>query len=254
MPNGTEIETLVDLEDGYVIVQPDDVSISKVIERKTQAQSDAVLHDIVLHLWKIRATPTIRTKYPSDKPRDKHQRYYHALISRLTRPKSRTWGIETHDFDRKFLAWNSTNVHDKTAVITIADYGEAKAGAEYIYKRVKIQLGAKDSTRTVLFQPSKYLLKEDDIWALVVLVGEDGLTSALENNGMRLDRMFIENVLATIKQPFFLSKNGKHLFAVDYDGIKKAHGPLRRMTAKQALEFATVPQLEEAVEKISVSL
>jgi len=50
MPNGTEIETLVDLEDGYVIVQPDDVSISKVIERKTQAQSDAVLHDIVLFL------------------------------------------------------------------------------------------------------------------------------------------------------------------------------------------------------------
>jgi hypothetical protein len=168
MSDTRTIETLVDLEHDYVIVQTDDVRIEEVLERRTQGQSASELHDIVLQLWKIRATPTIRTKYPSDKPKDKQQRYYLSLNSRLTRPKNKTWAINTHDFDKKFVAWSTADDQHKSALIAIANYGEAKARVEYIYKRVKIQLGGDQRMRTVLFRPSKYVMKEGDIWSLIV--------------------------------------------------------------------------------------
>lgn len=248
------IESLVDLEDDYVIVQKKDVDLGEILERKSASQSAHELYDLVLVFWKIRATPAVRSKYPSDNVRDRRERYWHSLRNRLVHTKN-PWEIRTPNFESKYMHWvTSESPGEKLALIGIDHYGEAKARAEYIYKRVKIPLGSERKNQTLLFQPSKYLSNETDIWTLIVLVGEDAFATALEKNGWVLDRAFIERTMAEVKQPFFLSDNGKYLFAVNYDRIKVVHGPLKSLTALKALKYATVPQLEEAVEKISVTL
>jgi hypothetical protein len=119
--------------------------------------------------------------------------------------------------------------------------------AKYIYHTIKA-LGNRKAVN-VKFLPSTYLKDVDEIWTLIVVGGEKPFLKMLKEHGYFIDAPFIEALMEQCNTPFYVSANGKMMFPAAFDETEKNHGPLKRITAREALEFASVPVLEDMIEK-----
>lgn len=126
---------------------------------------------------------------------------------------------------------------------------DARTLIEELYNRVK---KTENEGNVVDFRSTRYLKTEDKVWTLKNLVGEKRFNEALIANGHVLDGRVVESLVAGIQRPFFLSGNKRFIFSVDFENIRASHGPLKKLTALEALRMLDVPRLEEAVEKTMV--
>ncbi len=104
-------------------------------------------------------------------------------------------------------------------------------------------------TIDVKFISSPYLKSTDEIWTLMVVGGEKSFIKMLKKHDNVIDAPFIEALMEQCDSPFYVSANGKMMFPAAFDETEKKHGPLKRITAREALEFASVPALEDMIEK-----
>ena len=126
---------------------------------------------------------------------------------------------------------------------------DARTLIEELYNRVK---KTEEGGQVLDFIPTRYLKTEDQVWTLKNLVGEERFNEALIANGHVLDGQLVESLVAGIQRPFFLSGNRRFIFSVDFENVKASHGPLKRLTALEALRMLDVPRLEQAIEKTMV--
>lgn len=119
----------------------------------------------------------------------------------------------------------------------------------------KVKIRVWNESRWVLFQPSNYLSDESKIWTLIHLVNNDErFVKELKLNNFIIDGSFIEKIVEKINLPFYLSKDEDCMFAAPLEIHEQEHGPLQKITAKQALSFLSVPALERVIEQGSSKL
>ena len=252
MSNDRRFESIADLEDDYVLAVPKDAKPKDVIEDVAPTKSAIELLKYVQFNWYLKTVASVLQSHPTDKPADIEARYLKTLRNRLMRTRE-PLRIRNANFKNKYndiLVWN----HERklTCRIDVKSFGEATVNLEYIYKRAKVRVANEDEW--ILFQPSKHLREDAKIWTLIRLVGEDRFLKELNSNYRVLDGDFIEKLMGKVDLPFYLSEDESYLFAAPLEIHKEEHGPLKKLTAKQALRRLSIPALERVVEQGSAKL
>lgn len=251
MSTERRFEVIADLGADYILAVPEDARPKDIIEETEDGRS-------LQELWKrmkrytLVSTLELLEKYPTDKVSDVRARYNLTLNNRL-RIKRAPITIRTTNFATRYpdMVIRSQG-SDQHVLIEVKDFGRAKVNPDFIYEPKKVKVG--DEERWVLFQPSKYLRDPSQIWALKHLVGEHLLVKQLNANYQVLDGQLVEQLMGKTDLPFYLSENREYIFAAPLQIHKDEHGQLKKITAKQALKYLSVPALERVVEQGSAKL
>ncbi len=251
MSNERRFTSIVDLEDDFVIAVPEDTKPKDVLE-------DAISTSH-LEYWKflhyanhLKATRAELLEHPTDKVRDIKARYRTMLKRRLAHP-SAPLEIRTTNFLHRYAdILISSTKNNRVVLVEAKMYGRAKVNADYIYQKIKVKVGSAD--KVAMFQPSKFLRDPSKMWTLKALAGEKLFAKELEANYGVIDGDFIEMLIAKVDLPFYLSADKGYLFGAPLEIHKAEHGPLKKLTAKQALKLLSVPALERVVEQGSAKL
>lgn len=255
MSNERRFTSIADLEDDFVFAVPEDAKPKDVIEQPDPTKSFEELWKYLRSEWQLKTYSRALQLHPSDKPRDVDARYRMSLSNRLVnyrKPLSiRSKGFSYQTFADIIVKAAHAN-KDQYILIDVKHHGQAKVNPEYIFKRIKVKIAEEE--KQVLFQPSKYLRDPGKIWTLKALAGERLFAKELDANYGVVDGDFIEQLMAKVDMPFYLSADRGYLFGAPLEIHEEEHGKLKKLSAKQALKLLSVPALERVVEQGSAKL
>ncbi|MBO0937973.1 hypothetical protein J2I47_15560 [Fibrella sp. HMF5335] len=95
----------------------------------------------------------------------------------------------------------------------------------------------------------KYLSPPNQLWHLNALLGDDLVNQALEDNNGRLSDSTIIDLLAKHSLPFYTDTNERILFLGENKLAERELGPLKPISAVEAVQRYGLAKLEEASEK-----
>lgn len=251
MSNERRFESIAVLEDDFVLAVPENAKPEDVLD-EVISTSRSEIWNYMHHVMALIATAAELKKHPTDKPSDFRARYRSVMDRHLAR-KSAKMSIRTTNFQKRYAdIIVSSKKDERVVLIDVKDIGIAQVSADYIYQKVMIRLGGDE--KRIMFQPSKHLRDPSKIWALKQLTGEKLLLKELDANSWSISGAFIEQVMTKVKLPFYLSKDKDQMFAAPLEIHKLEHGPLKKISAKQALKYLSVPALERVLEQGSAKL
>ena len=116
-------------------------------------------------------------------------------------------------------------------------------------------LGQKIKWKDILinFKPNKYVSKYEDIWQLESILGAEVIRKKLQRNHT-LDARFVEQLFRQSPYLFYINQPETYLFS-DYGDLDESDGgPLKQLTALDALQRYGLNLLEQSKEKQYVRL
>jgi hypothetical protein len=101
----------------------------------------------------------------------------------------------------------------------------------------------------VQFVPSDHISNPENIWKLKRFVEDADLSRMLGDNQFTIDAELIERVMDQCEMSFWLSKDKKQMFPTPFEIFEEEHGPLEKISARQALDLIPLPALEVSIER-----
>ncbi|TDO97107.1 hypothetical protein [Flavobacterium sp. 245] len=123
--------------------------------------------------------------------------------------------------------------------------------SDLVYKFLDFKSPYSDTKFSILFQPSRYLEEEKDLWKLVVILGEIFFTEQLAVNHNLVNERFVVDSFTRSGQVFYFSPKNRKVFATSNERIKYRNDDLEKISLISVLELdnADINMVEEVLEK-----
>jgi len=123
--------------------------------------------------------------------------------------------------------------------------------SDFVYKFLDFKSPYSDTKFSILFQSSRYLENEKDLWKLVVILGEKFFIQKLAANHNIVNEMFINDSFSHSGQFFYISKENRKVFSTINERITQRNADLEKISLFSILELenADVNLVEEVLEK-----
>lgn len=175
------------------------------------------------------------------------QRVYVTIIKRNSIPPSVVTD-EPRDLGEK----NETNF---VRPLNPDTYDEYEKGVRENYQKSYDMPVQKILWKNILinFMPNRYVQGYEELWRVESILGSDIVRNSLRKHH-NLDASFIEHLFGQAPYFFYVNQQGTCLFSEYGDLSESNGGPLKRITALDALQRYGLKLIEESKEKLYVRL
>lgn len=247
---------IVELKPGFVLVQPKGVQMYKILEVKPKKASPklrGVRKRVNPHwenpnnidsffLKKIRKSLRLTA---SQKIYSRKNILAYSNESDLMINSINNFNLLSENFETKFYKYRR---HTKMKLFS-NDSGVITTDSDLIFKFETFKSPASEKEFSILFQPSKYLESEKNIWMLVSILGEKYFEKELKNNHLIINSYFIANSFKNSDQYLYHSKINRKIFSSINQRIKSRYKDISKIKLSYALKVLDIPKIENLIEK-----
>ena len=149
------------------------------------------------------------------------------------------------EFETKFY-----KAHKRKIIEVLSNKsGKVKVSSDLIFKYYKLSSPFNNNKYSILFQPSKYLNHEKDIWKLLSILGEEFFEERLKENHSIINGKFIVDTFRLSNQYFFISKSNRKAFSTINQRLKSKYEDISKLKLSTLLRYLNVDEIEELIEK-----
>lgn len=249
---------IVELKSDYVLIQPKGVQLSKILvvrsnNQLTHGKRIVTTRNIKAH-WKntknIESNFLKRVSETMKFPQSKRLYSRSDLLDYSNQSNLRVNSITNfkllnENFDSKFY---NPRRHKRIKIFS-NNSGVITTDSDLIFKFDTFKSPSSDKEFSILFQPSKYLESEENIWMLISILGEKHFEKELKNNHSIINSHFILNTFRNSEQYFYISKENKKLFSSLNQRVRSKYHDISKIKLSSVLRHLDIPKIENLIEK-----